>query len=115
MILNGLITRTYYLDALPLGQLTFHACGYSEGGQSYSAHWPHLAYFCDTCGRIWAEGRNEYHFDYSPLPVAKWKVEVIGCEQHNGGVLVPTEYLCYADNDLLTYELSTELSRKEYR
>ena len=111
MTLSGLITITYTVWGHHLGSVRHYACGFAEGGESYSAHWPSVAFFCPNCGDIWARGTVEHHFPYAPKVNTPWTLETVFCALHGNGSLIPTQQLDHADEVLLKRELSLELER----
>jgi len=104
------IMRYFEGDQL-VGTRRLYCCGYSpsNGSQMISAHWPHLAFFCPTCGTIWARGVYDYSFDYSPHPnlsTLHWVVESRRCVEHGDGTLLSgyLQHLESCDKDLLARE-----------
>lgn len=40
-----------------------------------SAYYPHIATFCPECGELWRREVYTYHFDYAPIPWARWRTQ----------------------------------------
>lgn len=80
---NGVIQ--YFEGNNFVGEEKRYFCGASDGGQSFSAIWPHTAYFCSQCGEIWGRAICQYDFDYKPRVVAPWTIEIRRCVKHGDG------------------------------
>lgn len=104
------VMRYYEKDQL-VGTRRLYCCGYSASAKSpvISAYWPHLAFFCPTCGEIWARGIYDYDFDYEPrsnLSALHWLVESRRCPEHGDGTLLSgyLHHLSDCDKALLARE-----------
>lgn len=83
----------YFEGSALVGQRRVYCCGYSaaRGASPISAHWPHTAYFCPTCGEVWARAIYDYAFAYESLPSLQgllWSVEIRRCPEHGDGTLL---------------------------
>jgi hypothetical protein len=95
-----------------VGSCNFYAGGYTENGQHYSTYWPNRAYVCPECGECWARVYHYFEFTYTPLPTAKWIVQIKRCELCGDGTLL-LDSLDNADWDLLLRELNLLLTHYE--
>jgi hypothetical protein len=84
---NGTIL---YLEGNTLiGTRLQYCCGYAKSdGSRHSAFWPNTAYFCPTCGEIWARAILQPHFNYQPIPHFSWVTENRRCPTHGDGTLL---------------------------
>lgn len=96
----------------PFGTSEQYCCGYSEGGNSYSGHWPSIAYFCPNCGQLWGKIIFGYMFAYQ-LRLTIWRVEERACEECGGGELLNNDTLAAASPSLLQRELNILLTKYE--
>jgi hypothetical protein len=78
----------YFEDGEFVGQRELITGSCSYDGQSWSGYWPHTAYFCPTCGLIWAREIRTAHFDYKPIPEDSWVIEKRRCARHGDGYLL---------------------------
>lgn len=94
-----------------IGQRLSYCCSFTSGGQAAtsSAHWPHVAYVCPTCGNLWGRAIFDHQFTYAPLPTVQdrlWAVEVRRCAEHGDGTFLTGQltdlHLC--DKALLARE-----------
>lgn len=88
------------------GSRRVYCCGATEAGVSFSAYWPHTAYFCPTCGELWGRAIYQYKFAYAPRIKGHWTVEkrpCVGCG--DGQFLVGRESFDECSKELLTREL----------
>jgi hypothetical protein len=83
----GNATITHYNHLENLGSVEVYCCGYEENGKSYSAYWPNIALFCPQCGKVWGMMMYKHHFNYSPIPEGKYKVETVVCRNCGGAAL----------------------------
>ena len=101
----------HYLDGDQyLGCREVYCCGYNE---SNSAYWPNSAFFCPSCGELWARAIFDFSFDYRPIPRAAWKVDSRYCVKCGDGTLLE-DSLSGASPELLTRELLALLERYHY-
>jgi len=109
--LAGPATLRYFLTpGSPLGELQIYLCGYSDGGVSYSAYWPHQALFCRICGALWARGILTYDFDYQPRFPEAWTLVARRCRECGDGRLLCDLPLEGASPGLLQRELEVLLT-----
>lgn len=102
----------HYLDGNQyLGCRQHYCCGYNE---AWSAYWPNIAYFCPSCGELWARAVYEHHFSYKPIPQDGWRMEVRACIKCGDGTLLAGDFLDSASPELLTRELLALLERYHY-
>lgn len=103
----------YYLDQDQslLGQREIYCCGYNE---SRSAYWPNLAFFCPSCGNLWARAIFSFDFTYVPIPQEAWKIFIRPCARCGDGTLLSNDSLSGASPELLTRELLALLERYHY-
>ncbi len=105
MKLQGEATLTFLEGGMEIGYVRKYLCGCTDSGQSHSGYFPHLAYFCTECGKVWMRGEWTYSFDYRPLPVGRWRVLERPCPAHGGGQLIePSERLDAFSAELLLRE-----------
>jgi hypothetical protein len=106
------LTR-FFAEGAYVGELRAYFAAASQGGQSFSGHWPHQAFFCPECGDLWGRAVNDTSgFAYHPIPPAKWIVHVRPCAQHGDGILLPPEAdLGFVSPDLLLREAHVYLFR----
>lgn len=110
---SGPATVTYFLGQSLVGSRESYCCGYSEAGESYSAYWPNIAYFCEICGELWGRQILTFHFDYAPRFGATWKVRSRPCQWCGGGNFLVDEPLDGADEALLRHELRVLITQHE--
>lgn len=112
--LSGNATLHYSVaDNVPVGVRKMYCCGYSEGGNSYSAYWPNQAYFCEVCGELWGRVICYYEFDYQPRFKERWKIHSKCCAECGGGEFLRDDQLEGADKELLTRELNVLITQYE--
>lgn len=107
---DGTATVYYSEQDVPIGTRRAYCCGYSER----SALWPNIAYFCPTCGSLWARAIYCFEFDYSPRVQLPWVCETRRCARCGDGTLLSgygDEHLSECSPDLLTRELLILLER----
>ena len=85
----------------------------TPSGGHHSAYWPHTAYFCPSCGEIWARAINQFEFDYEPLVPGSWVTEQRRCvECGDGYLLVGQElHLDHVSPELIQREFALLISR----
>lgn len=98
--------RVAFLEHLvPVGEAHVYCCGARDADAApFSAHWPHVAFFCPKCGDLWGRAVWEYEFDYRPRVVASWRVEARLCVACGDGQFLAGWPLDGASEDLLTRE-----------
>lgn len=102
----------HYLDGDQyLGCREVYCCGYRD---SYSAYYPNSAFFCPSCGTLWARAVYSFHFDYNSIPQDAWKVTSRPCVKCGDGSLLDGKQLDGASPELLTRELLALLERYHY-
>lgn len=94
-----------------VGQRRKYFCGTSYGGESYSASYPHTAYFCSQCGEIWGRAICQYDFAYKPISLAPWTIEQRRCVKHGDGYFIGHIPVIAPERDLDEY--SPELLLRE--
>ena len=97
-------------DQSLLGRREVYCCGYNE---SQSAYWPHTAFFCPSCGDLWARAIFSFNFEYRPIPQEAWKVTARRCVKCGDGTLLDDQ-LDNADSELITREFLALLERYHY-
>ena len=90
-----------------LGSRVHYCAGYKDG---YSASWPNLAFFCSSCGELWARAIYSFEFDYNPFNRLNWAVIMRRCVKCGDGTLLD-DYLDGADSALITREFLALLER----
>lgn len=81
---DGHAAASWYEKNRLIGVGREYLCGASQGGVSFSAYWPHSAFFCPVCGEIWARKVFEYEFNYRPLSSSPWTCLTKNCDKHGG-------------------------------
>lgn len=114
---NGMIQ--FFEGTRFVGEQKRYFCGANDGGESFSAYWPHTAYFCSQCGEIWGRAICQYGFDYKPRVLAPWTIEQRRCVKHGDGyflghipVLRPEQDLDACSPELLLREATLLLMRQ---
>lgn len=102
----------YYEGPLSVGSRDVYCCGASDAEESFSAHWPNIAYFCPKCGEIWGRAVYVFQFTYSPRVDCSWVVEIRRCAKHGDGTFLVGQSLEYCTTPLLLREFL--LLSKEY-
>lgn len=108
MACSGDAVVTYLEGGHFVGQREHYACSVNIGGESHSAYWPHLAYFCPLCGELWGRALYSYSFDYQPLVDQPWVIEQRRCVKHGDGQFlagVDAHFLDQCSPELLTREM----------
>jgi hypothetical protein len=95
----------YFEHGTYVGSRRIYCCGASYLGESFSAYWPHTAYFCPVCGDLWGREVLQPEFDYAPRVSGAWVIEKRACAEHGDGQFLCGKLLDNADHDLLTREL----------
>lgn len=85
---SGLATIQYFEKNNYVGERTQYFCSASNGGPSFSAYYPHIAFVCPHCGELWGRAVCEYHFPYRPIVGSAWSVEVRRCAKHGDGTFL---------------------------
>lgn len=84
--LSGNATVRTYAGNRFVGERKVYCCGAAMStGNRFSAFYPHIAFFCETCGEVWQRQIYSYEFDYQPyhgLAGKVWVVETKPCRQH---------------------------------
>ena len=104
---SGNSTVLYFENSTLVGKRETYCCGYSNSRETVSGYWPNTAFFCPTCGEIWARAVYDHHFQYQPAPQASWITEGRRCPQHGDGTFLSG----YSDQHLSS--CSTELLHRE--
>lgn len=105
MSASGNATVQYFEGKSFVGEREVYCCGASMGGKSFSAFWPHTAYFCPHCGELWGRAIYQFHFEYFPIPRASWVVESRRCVRCGDGTFLVGQSLENVSEDLLRREL----------
>ena len=101
---SGLAHVYYYEGSRSVGSRDMYCCGAQEAGESFSAYWPHTAYFCPVCGEIWGREVLVFQFDYAPHVQSSWVVETRRCAKHGDGTFLVDKPLDSCSVDLLKRE-----------
>ena len=112
---DGIALVQYFEHDQFVGTRRTYCCSASEAGVSFSAYWPHTAYFCPKCGDLWAREIFTYEFDYAPRVRSSWAVESRPCVSCGDGQLLSGHHsLDNVDSALLTRELLALLEGLSY-
>lgn len=117
MATDGLATVQYFERDTYVGSRQMYCCGASSAGVSFSAYWPHTAYFCPVCGDLWGRAVMCYEFEYAPKVPGSWIVEKRRCVEHGDGQFLydginsDSVWLNYASPELLTREFHALMER----
>ena len=111
---DGIAEVQYFEHDSFVGTRRMYCCGYSEAGKSYSAFWPHTAYFCPKCGDLWGRAIYSYQFDYQPIPRSSWVVESRPCVGCGDGQFLYAQSLEGCSPPLLLRELAALLEGTSY-
>jgi len=103
---HGEATILYLEGETPVGRQHVYCCGAGDGR---SAYYPNRAWFCPTCGSLWARAIYDFLFSYDPIPRAAWVTQSRPCVLCGDGRLL--DDLEGADHNLLTRELSAALEQ----
>lgn len=98
---DGTATVHYLEHDRPVGTRRAYCCGNGD----HSALWPNIAYFCPTCGTLWAREVFEFHFSYSPRCQLPWVIQTRRCAGCGDGLLLIAKDLEPCSPDLLAREL----------
>lgn len=109
----GVAKVTVYIGTTFYPPYEQYCCGYTEAGNSYSGHWPHVAWFCPGCGKLWCRATLDYQFDYAPIPKENWRVEQARCEACEGGEILSLATIDIVGPALLRRELEILLTQYE--
>jgi hypothetical protein len=101
---DGLATVQYFERDTYVGSRPMYCCGASSAGESFSAYWPHTAYFCPVCGDLWGREVIAFEFDYAPRVHEAWTVERRRCVEHGDGQFLVGKDLDHVSPELLTRE-----------
>lgn len=105
---DGIATVQYFEHDALVGSRRAYCCGARNASGSFSAFWPHTAYFCPICGDLWGRAIMCYEFDYAPaIHDACWSIEQRRCVEHGDGQFLvgyDRPHLDTASPDLLTRE-----------
>ena len=98
-----------------VGDLQQYSCGYADGaGRRHSCHWPHIAFFCPSCGELWGRAILTHRFFYNPTIPNAWQVVERSCvECGDGQFLSEKEDLGSVSSALLFREFQVLLMRYE--
>jgi hypothetical protein len=108
---TGITTVQYFEKDQFIGERTL-ACGsVSVDGKSFSAYWPHIAYFCPSCGELWGREVYQHDFKYTPYVKSSWAMEVRRCVECGDGTFLTERNLDGCSKDLLTREFLALLAR----
>ena len=112
MSLHGTARVRYFDHGSPVGEREAYCCGYSDtAGESHSAYWPHIAYFCPYCGEIWGREVLIPQFSYQPIPQQPWVIESRRCAKHGDGLFLTGKPLDNCSPELLRREALLLLNR----
>ena len=113
--LSGTSVVRFFERDVFVGEYEQYSAGYSDGaGKRYSGYWPHVAYFCPTCGELWGRAIITHQFPYKPIPSAQWRVvdrRCVGCG--DGQFLIERAQLDNVSPELLSREFQVLLLRYE--
>ena len=101
---DGPATVQYFERDAYVGSRRMYCCGASSAGESFSAYWPHTAYFCPVCGDLWGREVIQPEFDYAPRVSGPWVIERRRCVEHGDGQFLVGKDLDYVSLELLTRE-----------
>lgn len=104
---SGNSTVMYFEGPTFVGSREAYCCAVANGVEIASGYWPNTAFFCPTCGEIWARAVYDHHFDYAPKIASPWMTEARRCPQHGDGTFLSG----YSGDHLLS--CSTELLHRE--
>lgn len=112
---HGNSTIQYFEGSRFIGERLSYCCGAREAdGISFSAFWPHTAYFCPYCGEVWGREIYQHHFEYSPRPPESWVVEKRPCPRHGDGqFLSGLSEFEHCSDDLLRREVLVLLLKEQ--
>lgn len=86
-----------------------YCCGARDASGSFSALWPHTAYFCPVCGDLWGRAVMSYEFAYAPrVHDSCWVIEKRRCVEHGDGQFfagIEPIHFDFIDKSLLTREI----------
>lgn len=89
MPVDGNARILYFEKGVFQGERACYLPGHMRAsGERISCYWPNTAYFCPSCGEIWARAVFDFSFDYKPLPQAAWVAEIRKCAEHGDGHLL---------------------------
>ena len=103
--IDGAATVNYFERDAFVGSRKMYCCGAADDTERFSAYWPHTAYFCSSCGNLWARAIYDYHFTYAPRVPAGWVIESRKCVECGDGQLLFAQPLDGVSTELLTREL----------
>lgn len=108
------VVQFFERDAF-VGDLQQYSYGYEDGaGRRHSGYWPHVAYFCPTCGELWGRAIATHQFPYKPTLSAQWRVVDRRCvDCGDGQFLSEREHLDNVSPELLSREFQVLLLRYE--
>lgn len=112
--LDGHALVRYFDHETFSGERRVYCCGAANDRGSFSAYWPHTAYFCPVCGDLWGRAIFDYDFTYEPRISALWTVEQRRCVLHGDGQFLFSQSLEFASVDLLTRELLVLIEGAEH-
>jgi len=98
---SGKVTVQYFERDVFVGERLAHSSSMAYGGGHYSSYWPNTAYFCPTCGDLWAREIYQFHFDYEPLPKSSWVVEIRRCVRCGDGTFLAGQDIDKIENEAL--------------
>lgn len=111
MSYDGNAVVNYFEHDAYVGSRQMYCCGASSAGESFSAYWPHTAYFCPVCGDLWGREIISPEFDYAPRVHEAWTVEQRRCVEHGDGQFLVGKDLDHVSPDLLTREFHALMER----
>lgn len=87
--MSGKAKVLYLENNVPVGFREIDCSSYTSlSGTINSAAYPHTAFFCPTCGEIWARAIYDFQFSYQPLIESSWVTEIRRCPQHGDGTFL---------------------------
>ena len=109
---DGMAEVIYSTGTQTIGTREVYCCGASDSGKTFSAYWPHTAYFCPFCGQVWARAQYFHRFNYSPRVDQPWAIEIRKCLSHGDGQLLVGQPLDGCDAGLIAWEFRALMARE---